>query len=180
MPSLLFVCHANIARSAAAEYLARQRLGADHDWTVSSAGVHALVGEDIDPTIREALGGVGIEPPLHVARQVDASMLEAADLVLAFEGTHRSWMLSEYPKSVRKTFTIRSAASLLAVIPRRASPLTYLANTKTPAGGDLDFSDPYGRGREVADQAIADIASLLDSILPGVDAIPRQPRLTTA
>ncbi|MGO2748673.1 MAG: hypothetical protein ACTIA6_01315 [Pseudoclavibacter sp.] len=180
MPSLLFVCHANIARSAAAEFLARARLGPASDWTVSSAGVRALVGEDIDPTIADAVRARGVEPTAHIARQVDVAMLKQADLVLAFEGAHRSWMLSESPKAVRNTFTIRSAAQLLQTIPRRAAPLPFLAHTKTPPGGDIDFADPYGRGPEVARQAVSEIDDLLAIILPGIDAIARTPRLQTA
>lgn len=173
MPSLLFVCHANIARSAAAEYLARERLGPDSEWQVSSAGVRALVGEDIDPTIAAAVRGLGVAPTHHVARQVDATMLQDADLVLAFEGSHRAWMLSEWPRAVKTTFTIRSASALLDTIPRRAAPLAYLSSMKTPPGGDLDFADPYGKGPDVAMQAVNEIDSLLATILPGIDALER-------
>lgn len=176
MPSLLFVCHANIARSAAAEFLARQQLGPHSEWTVSSAGVRALVGEDIDPTIAAAVHARGVATFGHSARQVSATMLQEADLVLAFEGNHRSWMLSEWPRSVKNTFTIRSAATLLETIPRRAEPLAYLASNKTPPGGDLDFADPYGRGAGVAQEAVSAIDELLASILPGIDAVPRQKR----
>lgn len=179
MPSLLFVCHANIARSAAAEFLARQRLGVDSEWQVSSAGVRALIGENIDPTIARAVHELGVQTPGHAARQVDASMLQAADLVLAFEGTHRSWMLSEWPRSIKKTFTIRSAATLLRSAPRRAAPLSFLASNKTPPGGDLDFADPYGRGVVVAERAVREIDELLAVILPGIDAVARPPRLPT-
>lgn len=180
MPSLLFVCHANIARSAAAEYLARQRLGSDHEWQVASAGVRALTGETIDPTIAQAVRNLGVDPSGHVARQVDASMLQSADLVLAFEGMHRSWMLSEWAKAVRKTFTIRSAARLLETIPRRADPLTYLSSNKTPPGGDLDFADPYGKGPEVGQRAVSEIDSLVATILPGIDAVNRTEAWTRA
>lgn len=173
MPNLLFVCHANIARSAAAEYLARERLGPGSAWSVSSAGVRALVGEDIDPTIADAVRGLGVIPTAHVARQVTADDLMQADLVLAFEGSHRSWMLSEWPRSVKNTFTIRSAAALISGMPRRVAPLSYLANLKTPPGGDLDFEDPYGKGPEVAATAVAEIDALLASILPGIDALER-------
>jgi len=180
VPSLLFVCHANIARSVSAEFIARARLGSASDWQVSSAGVRALVGEDIDPTMADAVRGIGVETTPHVARQVDLAMLKDADLVLAFEGTHRSWMLSESPKAVRNTFTIRSAAQLLETIPRRAAPLPYLAHTKTPPGGDVDFADPYGRGEAAARQAVAEIDALLATILPGIDAVARTARLQTA
>lgn len=172
MPKLLFVCHANIARSAAAEVLARAKLGNSSAWTVESAGVRALVGEDIDAVIAGALKERGLAPGGHSAQQVTNSMVDAADLVLAFESTHRMWMLRESPKSVRKTFTIRGAAEMLDNIPRRAAPLAYLSNVKT-SGRDEDFADPYGRGPEVARQAIQEIDALLSRILPGIDALPR-------
>lgn len=172
MPKLLFVCHANIARSAAAEVLAQSKLGDSSMWTVESAGVRALVGEDIDEVIAGALKERGLAPGQHSAQQVTNSMLESADLVLAFESTHRMWMLRESPKSVRKTFTIRGAAAMLDNIPRRAAPLAYLSNVKT-SGTDEDFADPYGRGPEVARQAIQEIDALLGRILPGIDALPR-------
>lgn len=176
MPSILFVCHANIARSAAAEFLARQQLGPESNWHVSSAGVRALVGEAIDPTIADAVNARGVATAGHVARQVSATMLQEADLVLAFEGNHRSWMLSEWPRAVKKTFTIRSAATLLKTIPRRAEPIAYLSSNKTPPGGDLDFADPYGKGPHVAEQAVAEIDALIAEILPGIDAVLRSPR----
>lgn len=172
MPRLLFVCHANIARSAAAEVLARSLLGDSSRWTVESAGVRALVGEKIDGVIAGALRERGLAVGRHSAQQVTNTMLESADLVLAFESTHRMWMLRESPKAVRKTFTIRGAAAMLDHIPRRAAPLAYLSNVKT-SGADEDFADPYGRGPEVARQAIQDIEALLNRILPGIDALPR-------
>jgi len=48
-----------------------------------SAGTAALVGEPIAPHAREVLEEVGVYPGEHRARQVDAAMLEGADLVLA-------------------------------------------------------------------------------------------------
>ncbi|WP_371029223.1 hypothetical protein [Pseudoclavibacter sp. JSM 162008] len=175
MPKLLFVCHANIARSAAAEVLAQSQLGDASAWTVESAGVRALVGEDIDEVIAGALRERGLVPQQHEAQQVTNSMLDSADLVLAFESAHRMWMLRESPKSVRKTFTVRGAAAILDGIPRRAAPLAYLSNVKT-SGKDEDFADPYGRGPDVARQAIQEIDLLLSRILPGIDALPRVAR----
>lgn len=171
MPSLLFVCHANIARSASAELLAHQRLGADPTWQVSSAGVGALVGHPVDGDLAAALSRRGIDSSAHRARQVDAELLGAADLVLVFEARHRSWILKESPALVRSTFTIRRAARVLQGLSRRAEPLSFLAIDNAPYTSRDDFADPYGQGPDAAEAAVAEISDLLDVILPRLGAV---------
>src|SRR5829696_10354217 len=86
---ILFVCTANVCRSPMAEAifnaLAEERGLA---WRAESAGVAALVGEDITPNARSALDEVGIYTGEHRARQVGEEMLEEADLVLAMGPRH--------------------------------------------------------------------------------------------
>jgi protein-tyrosine phosphatase len=52
-------------------------------WRAKSAGVAALVDEEITPNARVALDEVGIYTDEHRARQVGEAMLREADLVLA-------------------------------------------------------------------------------------------------
>ena len=86
---ILFVCTANVCRSPMAEAifnaLAEERGLA---WRAASAGVAALVGEDITPNARAALEEVGIYAGEHRARQVGEEMLGEADLVLAMAPRH--------------------------------------------------------------------------------------------
>jgi len=86
---ILFVCTANVCRSPMAEAifnaLAEERGLA---WRAESAGVAALVGEDITPNARAALDEVGIYANEHRARQASEEMLEEADLVLAMGPRH--------------------------------------------------------------------------------------------
>ena len=86
---ILFVCTANVCRSPMAEAifnaLAEERGLA---WRAESAGVAALVGEDITPNARAALDEVGIYANEHRARQVGEAMLEEADLVLGMGPRH--------------------------------------------------------------------------------------------
>src|SRR5918998_6878558 len=81
---ILFVCTANVCRSPMAEAifdaLAEERGLA---WRAKSAGVAALVDEEITPNARVALDEVGIYTDEHRARQVGEAMLREADLVLA-------------------------------------------------------------------------------------------------
>jgi protein-tyrosine phosphatase len=172
MPSLLFVCQANIARSASAELIARHLLGTGGAWHVASAGVSALVGHGVDSELAGALHRRGIDASAHTARQVDLALLSSADLVLAFEARQRAWVLKESPASVRSTFTIRRAARALQGLPRRAEPLSFLAVDDAPYVDADDFADPYGHGPAAAESAVAEIAELLEVILAAVGATP--------
>src|SRR5918993_2825350 len=86
---ILFVCTANVCRSPMAEAifnaLAEERGLA---WRAESAGVAALVDEDITPNARAALDEVGIYTGEHRARQVGEEMLGEADLVLGMGPRH--------------------------------------------------------------------------------------------
>src|ERR687886_2966398 len=89
MKTLLFICTANICRSPTAEAifnaLAEERGLA---WRAASAGVVALIDEDIAPNARVALEEVGIYAEGHRARQVSEEMLKEADLVLTMGPRH--------------------------------------------------------------------------------------------
>ncbi len=86
---ILFICTANVCRSPMAEAifnaLAEER---GLLWRAESAGVAALVDEDITPNARSALDEVGIYANEHRARQVGEEMLEEADLVIGMGPRH--------------------------------------------------------------------------------------------
>jgi protein-tyrosine phosphatase len=168
---LLFLCQANIARSATAELLARHMRPMSSSWDVESAGVRALSGDPIDPVMSAQLGGRGIDTSAHRARQATARMVRGADLVLTFEAYQRRWVLEQEPAVVRSTFTIRRAARLLADRPRHGEPLGFLAHDNQSYAGEDDFADPYGRGVEVAAKAVEEIERLLRVILQGLGAL---------
>src|SRR5215212_11146019 len=86
---ILFVCTANVCRSPMAEAIFNALAGERGLlWRAESAGVAALVDEDITPNARAALDEVGIYANEHRARQVEEEILEEADLVLAMGPPH--------------------------------------------------------------------------------------------
>jgi protein-tyrosine phosphatase len=102
---LLVVCVGNVCRSPMAECLLRDRLG-EPATIVGSAGLAALAGQPIDPCAESVLGAHGLSAGPHVARQLEESMIDAADLVLVME---KAQILSVHmlaPGAVGKTFLL--------------------------------------------------------------------------
>ena len=165
MPHLLFVCHGNVARSPAAEVVARARLGADSDWTVASAGVGALVGRPVADDVAHALSEHGLDARGHAARQVDAAALAGADLVLCMERAQREWLVDESPRDARRALVFGQARRLAATAPRHVAGLEHLLLDRQPAAADDDVPDPYRRGLAPARETVALLRDGLEEIL---------------
>lgn len=120
--NILFVCIGNICRSPTAEVLMRRAVQGT-DIRVSSAGLGALVGRGIEPTAQALLLEHGLDGSDHRARQADAAILEAADLILTMERRHLSLITRRMPQVSGKTFLLGKWQ------------------------GDREISDPYRKQR---------------------------------
>lgn len=89
-----------------AEALLRARLGRRPRFTVSSAGVSALVGHPADPAAQELMRERGIDISAHRARQVTPELVAAHDLVLVMEKGHEAAVLSIAPQARGKVHPI--------------------------------------------------------------------------
>ncbi|MCX7515045.1 low molecular weight protein-tyrosine-phosphatase [Frateuria sp. STR12] len=125
--SILVVCLGNICRSPVAEFLFRRELG-ERGIRVGSAGLGALVGHPMDENAAALLEDGGIDASGHRARQLEASMLREADLILAMERRHLNSVVRLAPEASGKVFLF----------------------DKWHAGGDVP--DPYRRSRRVFEQ----------------------------
>ena len=103
---VLVVCVGNICRSPMAEALLRARLGRRPRFTVSSAGVSALVGHPADPAALELMREKNIDISGHRARQVTPDLVAAHDLVLVMERGHEAAVLSIAPQARGKVHCI--------------------------------------------------------------------------
>jgi protein-tyrosine phosphatase len=176
------VCTANICRSPAFEALLGNAVGPSV--RVSSAGLRARVGEDVDPDMRKLLDGFR---PDFAARQVTPDLLRAADLVLTMTRDQRSAVVGLEPGAVRRAFTVREFAALVAMAADRgvgadiAAPGRRLAALAAAAprlrslraAGDDDVPDPYGRGADAHERAHA----LLRDAVAAIVAAVGSPRL---
>jgi protein-tyrosine-phosphatase len=109
---VLFVCTANICRSAYAEVLARHLLGAGSGVEVASAGTYGLPAQPLNPDIGVFLPA-GADPAGFASRRVTRAVVEAADLVLAMEASHRRFLLDEYPAAFRRVFLLGQFAEVV-------------------------------------------------------------------
>lgn len=164
--AILTVCTGNICRSPAAERLLAARLG--DDVQVSSAGVGAVVGHPIQRQMVSQLNRVGVDSTAFAARQLRASEVRSAGLILALTREHRGQVVELVPAALRRTFTLLEFARILdsAQLPGvpAAAPDQWwpqLVNTAArhrqlgEAVNDDDVPDPYRLPDEVYARSFA-------------------------
>ncbi|MEP9382530.1 adenylyl-sulfate kinase [Nocardioides sp. KR10-350] len=167
---VLFVCTANICRSAYAELVARSVV-TDGTLEFASAGTHGWDAHPLDVEMAKVLPD-GVDPAPFRSRPLTTAILDDADLVLTMEVAQRTYILDDHPAMFRKVFTLGQAAEALQ---RLAGPagsagsreelLARLASARGAADPALDVRDPYRRGPEAAAAAAERIAELLRIVL---------------
>ena len=189
---MLFVCTGNICRSPLGARLLESRLDASAPIEVSSAGTRAVTGMSIDAPSALALRDLGVESDGHVARQLTAEDIDAADLILTAEAAHRSAILRADPLTFRKSFTMREFGRLgAALAPLDVKPTVEQLRARVvrvadqrgwveaPAPGADEIGDPFGARLDVARQTAADIALAVDAIVSALGLQPAQPKSTS-
>jgi protein-tyrosine phosphatase len=179
---VLVVCTGNVCRSPYIERRLRHDL-AGAGIEVSSAGTRALVGHDMDPSTRNCLrhsGGADIGA--FAARELTASLVRDADLVLTAAREHRAVAVRLHPAAVARTFTLRDLADLLSNVSaddlvaaaeldgpdtwvRRVSAAASRRRGLVPARQEgVDVTDPIGGSPTL----FARMAAEVDDALPPV------------
>jgi protein-tyrosine phosphatase len=195
---VLMVCTGNICRSPVMERLLVAKLAArlspaDLDrFEISSAGTWGMVDSPIAPLAAATLVERGGDPSSFAARELDPTLIRAADLVLGATREHRGLVVTSEPSAASRTVTLRELARLLG--PVTAADVSARAGTAsddvvdrmravvasafsnrglvpldTPA--DDDIGDPYGRDQAVyvkaADQIDTALDVLVGLLIPG-------------
>ncbi len=108
MRHILTICTGNICRSPVAEAALRDALthGPEQPPEISSAGLHALVGQGIDPESARAASARGIPLHDHAARQFNSELGRMSDLILVMETHHRQEIAARWPHLLGKTFLL--------------------------------------------------------------------------
>lgn len=185
--SIITVCTGNICRSPYAERALAHRLDEVRpgSFVVTSVGTGALVGEGIDPGSVRALEARGIRHDGFEARLISEQLLKDVDLVLPMTVEHRRTVLSYAPHLVKRAYTIKEMARLIASAEERQPWSERLAGlgtpeerwrkipldlareralSKAPDGVD-DVADPYRMADEHFDVMADDIDAAIEAIV---------------
>jgi len=120
---VLFVCTANICRSAYAEVVARHLAGPDSSFEFDSAGIFAAEGEPMDPPMAAEALLRGADPDSHRSKRLTLDLVDDANLILTAETVHRSRILEDRPLAMSKAFTLGQFARGLQASAEDSGPL---------------------------------------------------------
>jgi protein-tyrosine-phosphatase len=159
---VLFVCTANICRSAYLEQAARSLDAKGIEF--SSAGTHGFTDHPMDDVMSGTLGAFD---DTFRSRRLTRAIVEDADLVLTAESSHRAFILEEHPQALRKVFTLGQFARAAQASPdlRGRSLLTAAGERRTAPLPEDDIDDPYRRGDAAARAAAGKMSTMLSVVV---------------
>jgi protein-tyrosine phosphatase len=150
---------------------------------IDSAGIRGLPDHPIDDTVAALLHRDGVSTEGFRSKKVDAALVKNADLILCFERSQRSMIVSAYPMSLKRTFLLEDYAnmadychrnSMLDDKPTRMDKLREItanapmARPSLPVSGEIH--DPHGRDPETYELVHNRIARALDLIAQATSA----------
>ncbi len=141
MPSILFVCTANICRSPMAEGLMRKKIAQEPDasqWQIASAGTWASEGLPASENSRLAMLERGIDISKHKSQCVTVQVMRAYDLILTMEQGHKEALRVEFPDQAKQIFLLSEMV-----------------------GGHFNVADPFGGILEEYEQTANELDQLL-------------------
>lgn len=96
MKTIIFICHGNICRSPAAEYIMKQLLIKygleDRFYVYSRATSLEEIGNDIYPPMKRALYNREIPFYQHAAKQITQKEFDEADYVFYMDQNNKRWL----------------------------------------------------------------------------------------
>jgi protein-tyrosine-phosphatase len=112
MLRILFVCTGNTCRSPMAEAILR-KIAQDEELEIEvrSAGLSAMNGSPASREASQVLKEKGIKHS-HRSQVIQPELVDWADLILTMTRTHKYFVISEYPDSMEKVYTLKEYASL--------------------------------------------------------------------
>jgi protein-tyrosine-phosphatase len=107
--NVLYICTGNVFRSPVASEMTKKLFGG-LGIMVESAGILEYGGAPLPERIIAMARGYGIDLSEHRPRRVNTRLVEAADLILVFDGNQVGQLIAEYPQARNKTYAIKDYA----------------------------------------------------------------------
>ena len=162
--SILFVCTGNTCRSPLAEGLFREMIKREGlAITVKSAGVSAMSGASISSHSQTVLREKGAGDGYGSSRMLDRQLAEEAELILTMTASHKRRVLSRFPETAGRVYTLKEYAEepqvrqqreladrdVAELIAKQAVSGEMTAEERHKAllytlSSDQDISDPFG------------------------------------
>ena len=113
MPSVLFVCSANICRSPMAMAIFQSRVAREPGrWLVESAGTWAPEGAPASVISQMVLAERGLDLSNHRSRRVSREIINSFDLVLTMEDGHKEALQIEFPEMAERIYLLSEMIGL--------------------------------------------------------------------
>ena len=142
MPSILFICTANICRSPMASAIMQIICSERSDpqlWRIESAGTWANDGDSVAEGTEIVMDSRGIDVSTHRSRLVRREIINKFDLVLTMERGHKEALQIEFPDISNRIYMLSEMIGLT-----------------------FDIRDPYGGPLIGYEKTASDIERILD------------------
>lgn len=164
--NVLFVCTGNVCRSPMAQgFLTHEARERGLDLTVRSTGTHAWVGRAATFEGRKVMNELGVPIDDHRTRELDAELLDWADLVLGLSSEHVRDVVRDFPCVFEKTFGLREFVHLLDFA-EGPEVVAAAHSVRSSAGlpSAVDIDDPYGDREESYRRTAGEIRLLISEM----------------
>lgn len=150
--SVVFVCHGNIMRSAAAGQLLVDALAAAGitDVVVESAGAHTRVGRLADARVKEAVLAYGVSLEQHRSQPLTRELVDRSDVIFVMDDMNFVDVTAEYPHARTKVRMLRGVEGM----------------GEDGRYAEAEIPDPYGRSTD-------DVRSTIANVHESVSAVAR-------
>lgn len=165
IPHVVFLCTGNAARSVMATVMTRART---QTVTVSGAGTHSIEGLPMSQRTRKALLNFDLVDHDHRSHQLTAEDVAAADLIVAFEPNHLTYVRRRHPDGANKTALLPRLARDLSGEGSLAERIAALGLADLTAEPWEEVVDPAGGEQDVFDASAAEIHDFLDDLIPAL------------
>jgi|SRR5208283_4451095 len=156
--NILFVCTANICRSAMSAAILRKMLlenGMQSSILVDSAGTEALVESPSEETTIDVCKKHGIDISMHRGQQITNVMVHDASIILCMAETHRRIIRGIFPQWERKILLLKE-----------------FGMAETPQHPSID--DPTGRAKKKYEKCFLELEAEITRIFPILKELVQQ------